>query len=184
MDALRADWLASLGLFVLISAFYLCGFLCGSTGKSCHGTFNKRQQAQKFPFTHRIIARFQRPRSGASSEFYAGIAISTILPKRYAVSIPKRPFKKPLSNSNASICSWWGETAAQQLVALRGTSCSEMPKGMCQLALLCPLLTTPRQEHQGEASTVTVWHFRHSEVPVSQLLFPDFWGRGWDQPPL
>lgn len=113
MDALRAAWLASLGLFVLISAFYLRGFLCGSTGKSCHGTFNKRQQAQKFPFTHRIIARFQRPQSGASSEFYAGIAISTILPKRCSVSIPKRPFKKPLSNSSASIHSWWGETAAQ-----------------------------------------------------------------------
>lgn len=88
-----AACLASLGLFVLISAFYLLGFLCSSTGKSCHGTFNtKRKQAQKFPFTHRITAHFQRPDSVSSPKFYDGIVISTIPPNRYSVSIQKTQF--------------------------------------------------------------------------------------------
>lgn len=88
-----AACLASLGLFVLLSAFYLLGFLCDSTRRSCHGTFNKkRKQAQKFPFTPRITARFQRPESVSSSKFYDGIVISTIPPNRYSVSIQKMQF--------------------------------------------------------------------------------------------
>lgn len=88
----EAACLASLELFVLISVFYLPDFLCGSTGKSCHGTFNKkRKQAQNFPFTHRITARFQRSEN-ISSKFYDGIVISTIVSNRYCVSVQKMQF--------------------------------------------------------------------------------------------
>lgn len=73
-------------------------------------------------------------------------------------------------------------------MALRGTSCSEMPKGMCQLALLCPLLTAPRQEHQerparppsGISGTVRFQSANYSSQTFGDMAGispPLWWGR-------
>lgn len=102
-------------------------FKCGSTGKSCHGTFNKkRKQAQNFPFTQRIIARFQRPESLSSSKFYHGIVISTIPPNRYSFSIQKMQFQKPISDSNDSLHPFHSEITEWQLEQLRVVGSSVM----------------------------------------------------------
>lgn len=110
-----AACLAALGLFVLISAFYLLGFLRDSPGKSCHGTFNKkRKQAQKFPFAHRITARFQSSESMSSSKFYDGIMISATLPNTYCVSTQKMQSQKPTSNYR------WRTRCALKFTAVAG----------------------------------------------------------------